>query len=300
MPLHTYIQEYFTKNPEARVKGVQNQPIIKRPKMYKVEKVSAKNGETNIPIRIYTPILEEHEIEHDYPIFIYLHDGGYTNNGFETHDISCRLISSLCGFKVITMDYELGNQKIYNTIQDCYASVNWIINHAQNYGGRSDDISIGGASIGAYFASVITLKALITGDFNLTKQVLHYPIIDLNETIQNSPYLSRKMYNAKYGVDLTTHQTHLIQDEQIEHLKTSPLNMKQTDLAKMPKTLLFTSEYDPFCDEGELFADKLKEAGTLVKLIRFDGNIHGFMQNFLGSPDYMRGHELTAEFLANE
>lgn len=68
-------------------------------------------------------------------------------------------------------------------------------------------------------------------------------------------------------------------------------------LAQMPPTLIFVSEYDPLCDEGEYFAEILKNTGVDVKLVRFDGNVHGFMQSFPGSPDYMRGYEITAEFL---
>lgn len=102
------------------------------------------------------------------------------------------------------------------------------------------------------------------------------------------------MYNGKYGIDLKSLKG------LVKSNLSSPLITDLTVLAKMPNTLLYTAEYDPFSDEGEEYAYKLQSAGSQLKHIRFDGNIHGFMQSFPGSPDYMRGYELTTEFLANE
>ena len=37
-----------------------------------------------------------------------------------------------------------------------------------------------------------------------------------------------------------------------------------------------TAEYDPLCDEGKLYADRLKAAGNTVEYHCVAGQIHGF------------------------
>ena len=132
-------------------------------------------------------------------------------------------------------------------------------------------ISICGGSVGGTIATLITIEAIKRNDFTFQKQLLFYPITDFSEKIEDSEFLSRKMYNGKYGIDLNNLKG-LIQSN-----TNSPLTTEQSILAKMPNTLIYSAEYDPFSDEGEAYAEKIKSAGGDVKLVRFDGNIHGFM-----------------------
>lgn len=293
MPIHLYIEQYFQQHPDARKTGikVKNPPLEKRPKVFQVEDRIVQVGNSEIPIRIYTP----NEAE-KHPIFIFFPGGDFIPGGVESHDVSCRMICSLTGYKVIAVDYDTNSDEA-SMLQCCYNVTKWIIEHVEKLGGHSDHIAIGGPSLGAHFAISIVLDFTIQQNFQFKKQVLHYPIIQLDQHIKNSPHISRMLFNGKYGIDLTLHSLNIsnLEDTSISYY--APLHTNNMYLAQMPPTLIFVSEYDPLCDEGEYFAEILKNTGVDVKLVRFDGNVHGFMQSFPGSPDYMRGYEITAEFL---
>ncbi|TSI05742.1 alpha/beta hydrolase [Lysinibacillus sp. BW-2-10] len=298
MPLHHYIEQYFQKYPDARWKGidVDNPPLEKRPKVLNIEDMTVNAGTHQIPIRIYTP-----EESAPYPLHVFFHGGSYINGSLESHDVSCRLICSLSGVKVIAVDYRKAPEHpAPAAFQDCYTVTKWVVDNAEQLGGNQHNVSVGGSSAGGNLATCVALKSIKTGDFNLAKQVLHYPATDLDEKIKGSEYQSRDLYNAKYGVDITQSQTHLKHGKQENSPFISPIEATSDMLEKMPDTLIFTAEYDPLCDEGEAYAEKLKEAGVNVRLVRFDGDIHGFMQYFPGSPDYMRGYDITSEFLIGE
>ncbi|HWK22340.1 MAG TPA: alpha/beta hydrolase [Ureibacillus sp.] len=299
MPLHHYIEQYFQQNFDARKEGIpfENPPLEKRPKVLSVEDSAVDVSTHQIPIRIYTP---DDKVEY-YPLFVFFHGGGFINGSIESHDVSCRLLCQLSGYKVISVDYRLTEEHpAPAALEDCYTVTKWVVDNASELRGQKEEVVVGGPSAGGNLATVVALKSIMTQDFQLAKQVLHYPILDIDVKIKESEFQSRDLYNAKYGMDITTSQAYLLHDKQDGEPYISPLSVDKKILSQMPKTLIFTAEYDPLCDEGELYAEKLKEAGADVKLVRFDGGIHGFMQNFPGSPDYMRGYDITSEFLINE
>lgn len=52
--------------------------------------------------------------------------------------------------------------------------------------------------------------------------------------------------------------------------------MRAPSFANLAPALVFTAEMDPLRDEGEVYAAKLKDAGSLVELIRMRGVPHPF------------------------
>ena len=66
----------------------------------------------------------------------------------------------------------------------------------------------------------------------------------------------------------------------------------------MPSTLLLTAALDPLRDEGERYADKLRQHGVDVDLVRCEGLIHGFLSLTHRVPEAGREFERIVESIS--
>ncbi len=222
-----------------------------------------------IPVRLYSPGGDA-----PLPVFVYFHGGGWVIGDIASSDGLCRTLCNAAHCIVISVDYRLAPEHPFPAaVDDSYAAVLWAWENASSFGGDAARIAVGGDSAGGNLAAVIAQLARDRGRPALKYQLLIYPVTD---AACNSLSYSQ---NAE-GYFLTKDAmrwfwTHYIGNNiDPGNPMASPLHAHS--FLGLPPALVITAEFDPLRDEGEAYAERLKQAGVPVQLTRYAGMIHGF------------------------
>ncbi|MFD4932171.1 alpha/beta hydrolase [Peribacillus butanolivorans] len=253
-----------------RAKGVALQKLAGPAEpVAKVEEywIPVENGE--IKVRVYTP-----EGEGIFPVFLYLHGGGWVLGDLETVDVPCRSIATQAECIVVSVDYRRAPEYKFPTpLEDCYEAAIWVANHAREWKGDPTRIAIGGDSAGGNLAASVTLKARNQEGPTFVSQILIYPVTSLSF---DTP--SYKANGEGYFLTLDSMawfaRQYLDKEEDMFNAYAAPLLAK--DLSGLPPALVITAEYDPLHDEGLAYANRLREVGVSVEYTCYEGMIHGF------------------------
>ncbi len=225
-----------------------------------------------IPIRLYRPEAASDAI---LPGLVYLHGGGWCIGDLESHDHVCRWLASHAECVVIAVDYRLGPEhKFPAAVDDAYAATKWICRHASELMLDPQKIAIGGDSAGGNLSAVVALLAREQGGPDLCSQLLIYPATDMLMR-----YPSHVLCGDGYRLTRTAIawfvNGYLRDGEDMYDLRASPLMAENHN--DLPPAFVMTASFDPLKDEGEAYANKLKEAGVEVKYQCYEGMLHGFI-----------------------
>lgn len=223
-----------------------------------------------IKVRIYRP-----NERANLPIVVYLHGGGFISGDLETHDPQCRMLSNHIPAVVIGVEYRLAPEHPYPAaIEDCFAALQWAERNANSIGGSARRIAIAGDSAGGNLAAVMTLMSRDKGN-NLRAQALVYPMTDA--TLSSASLVENGFIPPFTVIDcVLAWQVYLTRNEDRRDPYISPL--QAANLTGLPPTLIITSEFDILADEGEAYANRLREAGVHIEHEEFQGMVHGFFQ----------------------
>ena len=157
-------------------------------------------------------------------------------------------------------------------IDDCYAAVRWVAEHAGEIGADPARLAVGGDSAGGNLAAGVALRARADG-LALAGQLLVYPNTDQladdpSMRAADDPFLFNRHSVAWYR------QHYLTDPADAANPLASPLRAES--LAGLPPALVITAEYDPLRDQGEAYARRLADERVPVELSRYPGMTHGF------------------------
>jgi acetyl esterase len=225
----------------------------------------------DVAIRVYRP-----DADGPVPTVVFFHGGGFVIGDIDTHDDQARLLSRDVSAVVVSVGYRLAPEdKFPAGFEDCLAATTYVGNHIDDFGGDPSRLVVAGDSAGGNLAAAVAIACRDAGGPALAAQLLLYPVVDF--TVDGA-YPSR-VENAD-GYFLTA------DDSAWFHLQYVPDDFDGTDprasvitvedLSGLPPAVIGTAEFDPLRDEGEAYAERLRDAGVEVVLHRFDGMIHGF------------------------
>lgn len=249
----------------AAVAALQGEPE----EVAKVEDRVLPGPDGDILVRIYTPAGRE-----PLPVMVFFHGGGWVIGDIASTDVLCRALTNAARCIVVSVDYRLAPEHPFPAaVEDAYHATLWVAANAAGFGGDPSCIAVGGDSAGGNLAAVVAQIARDRGTPALKFQLLVYPATD---AACDTPSYSENADGYLLTKDAMRWfwNHYLRSDADRDNPCASPL--RASNFAGLPAALVITAEFDPLRDEGERYAERLRNAGVPVELTRYKGMIHGF------------------------
>ncbi|MGH3767195.1 MAG: alpha/beta hydrolase [Pseudonocardiaceae bacterium] len=221
-------------------------------------------------IRVYRP-----RSDGPLPVLLYFFGGGWVVGSLDTSDSICRALASMVPCVIVSAGYRLAPEHPFPAaIDDCYAAVKWVADHASELGADSERIAVAGDSSGGNLAAAMTLMARDNDGPSISAQVLTYPALSSSAATKsmrdnNDPMFFNATSSAWFW------SQYLAEPADGDSPYASPLNA--ADHSGLPAAMVITAEFCPLHDEGEAYADSLALAGVPVEYHRYAGLPHGFL-----------------------
>ncbi|MBV1878459.1 MAG: alpha/beta hydrolase [Pseudomonadales bacterium] len=240
--------------------------VIKEDRM-----IPGRVGDPDVAIRIYRPKAASESLRGG---VFEIHGGGFMMGNIDMMDAWCQKVAALIDVVVVSVGYRLAPEHPFPAgIEDCYAGLVWMAEHAAELGVDKDRIAIAGQSAGGGLAAGTALMARDRGGPALCFQLLEIPELDDRlETASMQAYTDTPLWNLPNAIWSWKH--YLGADHEGDPSPyAAPARCE--DLAGLPPAYISTMEFDPLRDEGIIYAMGLLAAGVSVELHSYPGTFHG-------------------------
>lgn len=226
----------------------------------------------NIPTRVYMPAAANG------PVGVYLstHGGGWLfGEGLEYIDAGESQNVLDWGCAVVHPDYRISPEnKFPAAIDDCYATLKYIVQNGSKMGIDTTRIGVGGGCTGANLATVISLMARDEGIQMPAIQWLWSPCFDTRNDYK-SYYEFADGYGLRRDDSRFAESLYLRSEEDRFDWRASPILAKT--MRGAPPALIWVGEWEILNDESHQYAQRMRDAGCTVHFIEGKQQGHGFI-----------------------
>jgi acetyl esterase/lipase len=226
-------------------------------------------GRPGVSVRVHRPKGASGAL----PCIYWIHGGGLILGTNKQDDLRFDRWCPTLGCVGVSVEYRLAPESRYpEPLEDCYAGLRWVREHAAELGVDIARLGIGGASAGGGLAAGLALLARDRGEIPLAFQALIYPMLDDRMITPSSawndpvwpPEANRFGWRSYLG-ELT--------DAAVPAYAAAA---RATDLSRLPRSFVSVGALDGFSDEDIDYAARLRRAGVPTELHVYPGAPHGF------------------------
>lgn len=211
------------------------------------------------------------------PVILYVHGAGWVFGNSHTHGRLVRELAAGTGAAVVFPNFSLSPEAKYPTaLEESYAVARWVGAHGAEKGLDGARIAVAGDSVGGNMSAALTLMAKERRDVTFAGQVLFYPVTDASFDTGSYHQFAEGYFLRRDAMQWFWDQ-YTTDPAQRGEVTASPLRATVEQLADLPPALVITGEADVLRDEGEAYANKLRQAGVPVTAVRYQGIIHDFV-----------------------
>lgn len=211
------------------------------------------------------------------PALLHTHGGGYVLGTAKDAVLGLQDICLALDCPAVSVEYRLAPETTYvGSVEDNYAAMKWLHDHASALGADPGRIAVIGESAGGGHAALLAIVARDRGEVPLAFQCLIYPMLDdrtgSSHTVPHQ--MDRLIWNA--GSNRFGWRSFLGMAPGGPDVPAAGVPGRVTDLSGLPPAFIGVGSIDLFLDEDVDYARRLIAADVPTELIVVPGAFHGF------------------------
>jgi len=234
--------------------------------------IPSKNGGPDIRVRIFKPLNRSEKL----PGMLYIHGGGYITGSPDNFLSLTKRFIKAEPCVIVAPDYRRALESPYPAaFDDCYDTLLWMKENAEMLGVIPNKFIVAGHSAGGGLAAAVTLKATDTQEVKIAFQMPIYPMIDDRQNTPSASNNNAPVWNSMANKYAWEHYLKGLNEKKVE-IPPYAAAARATYYSKLPPTITFVGEMEPFRDEVIEYIENLKKAGVPTEFRIFKGCFHAF------------------------
>ncbi|AEV95823.1 alpha/beta hydrolase [Pediococcus claussenii] len=211
------------------------------------------------------------------PVIFYIHGAGWVFGSSKTHDKLIRELAVRTNSIVVFPEYSRSPEAKYPTaVEQNFSVLQQLKKVSEEQHLDLERLTVAGDSVGGNMATVMTILTKQRNGIPIKQQLLYYPVTDANFDTESYQQFAENYFLTKEGMEWFWDQYTTDPKERTE-ITASPLRASIDQLTGLPPAMILNGEADVLRDEGEAYANKLREANVDTTQMRFQGMIHDFV-----------------------
>ncbi|ODV88502.1 hypothetical protein CANCADRAFT_123814 [Tortispora caseinolytica NRRL Y-17796] len=245
-------------------------------KDYSIERTETEGPP--VAVRVFTP--KGDAPEGGWPIFLYMHGGGWVLGNINTENVHCTYWANKGGCITVTVDYRLAPEHPYPAaVEDTWEAYKWVLANGKSLGGNVDKIAAGGSSAGGNLTAVLTQ---MVAERSLGKIMFQVLIVPVTDNTADERYESWKKFGeitpALPAPKMIWYRVRYLPDEATRtEPHASPIFGSDDILAQCPPAFCAYAGLDVLRSEGEAYAARLRKVGVHTEEKVYEGVPHVVM-----------------------